>query len=122
MKPESELEQERERYSQALARAVVALPRALARLPEQVWLCGSYVHGRRDLLTDLDLLVVMRSEFVTRTAQLYRRLAALTPIAVDVDLFVYTPEELARMRERGFVKRALAEGQLMRSEPREGTR
>lgn len=113
----SDLEQERQRYVEALEHVLSALPSAFARLPEveRVWLCGSYARGRRDLLTDLDLIVVMRSEqdVVTRTAQLYGRLATLLPLEVDIDLVTYTPEEFAQARAGGFLKSALAGGQIV---------
>lgn len=111
------LEHERQRYANLLEHVVNALPKALAQLPEieRAWLFGSYVRGRRDLCTDLDLIVVMRSsnDFVTRTARLYRRLAELVPIAVDLDLFVYTPEEWGHQQERVFWREALSEGRLI---------
>lgn len=111
------LEQERRRYVQALARVVEALPTVFAQIPEveRVWLFGSYLRGRRDLCTDLDLIVVMHSkhDVVTRTARLYHRLAALLPLEVDIDLVAYTPEEFARERESGFLKWALAQGQML---------
>lgn len=111
------LDQERQRYVQALERVVEALPKAFAQVPEveRVWLCGSYVRGRRDLCTDLDLLVVMRSaqDILTRTAQLYQHLAAWVALDVDLDLIVYTPEEFAMAREHGFVRQALHEGQMI---------
>lgn len=111
------IDQERQRYARALARVVEALPQAFAQLPEveRVWLFGSYVRGRRDLFTDLDLLVIMRSEhdIVTRTAWLYKRLAALLELNVDMDIIVYTPEEFAQMHEHGFLKHALAQGRMI---------
>ncbi|MCX8103539.1 MAG: nucleotidyltransferase domain-containing protein [Candidatus Bipolaricaulota bacterium] len=111
------LDQERLRYGNALARVVAALPRAFTQIPEveRAWLFGSYLHGRRDLRTDLDLIVVMRSEHdvVRRTAWLYGRLAALLDLNVDMDIIAYTPEEFAQMRERGFLKHALSCGQMI---------
>ncbi len=111
------LERERARYADALARVVEALPKAFAQIPEveRVWLFGSYVRGRRDLCTDLDLLVVMRSEHdvITRTAWLYERLATLVELDVDLDLIGYTPEEFAQAREHGFVKQALLQGRII---------
>ncbi len=111
------IDQERQRYAQALARVLEALPKVFAKIPEieRVWLFGSYVRGRCDLRTDLDLLVVMRSEhdMIARTAWLYERLAALVKLDVDLDLLVYTPEEFARMRKHGFVKHALAQGRVI---------
>ena len=52
---------------------------------------GSYATGRRDLFTDLDLVVIMETKevFIQRTVELYRNLNC----EVDLDLFVYTPEE-----------------------------
>ena len=78
---------------------------------DKVILFGSYAAGRRDLFTDLDLLVVMESQqdFLTRTAQLYSELAA----GVDLDLLVYTPQEFDRMRERGFLRHALKHGSVL---------
>jgi predicted nucleotidyltransferase len=107
------LEDERAAYTQALDKALESILDRLARMPEveRVILFGSYASGRRDLFTDLDLLVVMESElgYVERTADLYRRIQA----GVDLDLLAYTPEEFARLRESGFVKHALATGQVI---------
>lgn len=74
-------------------------------------LFGSYATGRRDLFTDLDLLVVMESgeDFVARTTSLYR---ALEP-RVDLDLLVYTPEEFERLRQRGLVRRIAETGRTL---------
>ena len=111
------LEEERARYAKALVRVANALPNAFAQIPqvERVWLFGSYVRGRRDLCTDLDLIVIMRSKenIAARTARLYARLANLLEIDVDMDIVAYTPEEFAQVRERGFVKHALAQGRII---------
>ena len=76
--PEINLEQRRSEYSQDLERALEKVLDHLTHMPEveKVILFGSYAAGRRDLFTDLDLLVVMTSEqdFVHRTAELYRQL------------------------------------------------
>jgi predicted nucleotidyltransferase len=78
---------------------------------DRVILFGSYANGRRDLFTDLDVLVVMKSDldFVSRTADLYGRL----DMDVDFDLLVYTPEELERRRETGFVQHVLKTGKVI---------
>lgn len=111
--PETVLEQRRAEYSRALDDALDKILRHLANTPEveKVILFGSYATGRRDLFTDLDLLVVMASEqdFVRRTAELYRQLQA----GVDLDLLVYTPEEFEKQRQRGFVRHALATGHVL---------
>jgi predicted nucleotidyltransferase len=81
----------------------------LARRPEvhRVIPFGSFARGRRDLFTDLDVLIVMDSlDFVARTAEMYRYLC----VPVDMDLLVYTPEELERNRDRGFIHQVLERG------------
>jgi predicted nucleotidyltransferase len=114
------LAQRRAEYAEALDRALSKIVAHLANMPEveQVILFGSYAAGRRDLFTDLDLLVVMSSEqdFVRRTAELYQQVAA----GVDLDLLVYTPEEFQRLRRRGFVRQALETGRVLHEKKRAG--
>ncbi len=59
-------------YIEALGKAVERIREVLPRMPEvePVVLFGSYARGRRDLFTDLDVLVVMRPDkpFVERIA------------------------------------------------------
>jgi predicted nucleotidyltransferase len=102
--PQERLAQERARY---VAQLEAALARAVARLrelPQVVWvgITGSYARGRRDLLTDLDLVVVMETElpFLQRLMWLY----PLLDLRVDADLFCYTPQEWEEMRQRPFGK------------------
>ena len=103
----------REAYVSSLAEALKDVVAKLAAKPEveRAILFGSYAAGRRDLLTDLDILIIVHSEddFVTRTADMYAELHS----PVDMDLLVYTPEELERQKERGFIRRALAEGTVI---------
>jgi predicted nucleotidyltransferase len=103
----------REEYRQALEQALVRIRRRLADIPEvrKAILFGSCARGRRDLFTDLDLVVVMQSGvgFVERGADLRRRLEA----SVDIDLLVYTPDEFERMRPHGFLAHALEAGQVI---------
>jgi hypothetical protein len=67
-----------------------------------------FPEGRRDLFIDPDILIVMDSslDFVSRTAEMYRYLSA----RVDMDLLVYTPDELDRDRERGVIRQTLERG------------
>jgi predicted nucleotidyltransferase len=85
----------------------------LSKIPEveQVILFGSYAQGRRDLFTDLDLLVVMHSDedFITRTANLYQKIN----LQVDVDLLVYTPGELDCKKKSGFLQHVLRTGRVV---------
>ena len=107
------LDQQRSEYRQALEEALGRIVSQLSAIPEveQVILFGSYAAGRRDLMTDLDLLVVMQSQqdFVQRTAALYQQIQA----GVDVDMLVYTPEEFERQREHGIVRQAVRTGKVL---------
>jgi predicted nucleotidyltransferase len=74
----------------------------LRNLPEvrRISVFGSYARGRRDLFTDLDILVVMETSepILERLSRLYR----LLDPGVDMDLIVWTPSEYERMRLRPF--------------------
>ena len=120
MNQQTVLTQRRAEYAEALERALNVLVTQLAGMPEveRVILFGSYAAGRRDLFTDLDLLVVMSSEqdFVHRTAELYRQVAT----GVDLDLLVYTPEEFRRLQGHGFVQEAVKTGKVLYEKKRTG--
>ena len=107
------LDQERQAYRRALRSTLQETVTALASRPEvqRIIQFGSYARGRRDLLTDLDLLIVIESplDFVTRTAELYGSL----PSSVDLDLLIYTPQELERTRHRGLVREILEKGTVL---------
>ena len=100
-------------YRQALENALARICQRLAKIPavQKAVLFGSSARGRRDLFTDLDLLVVMQSDldFIQRSAELRRRLEA----CVDMDLLVYTPDEFERMAQGGFLAHALQAGQVI---------
>jgi uncharacterized protein len=110
---ETELTSRRREYGAALDAALDQIVAALARQPQvqRAILFGSYAQGRRDLFTDLDILIVVDSplDFVTRTAEMYRSLSS----PVDVDLLVYTPEELERNQSRGFIRQVLEKGTIL---------
>jgi predicted nucleotidyltransferase len=99
----------RRSYVEDLASGLKKIVAILAKKPEvqRVILFGSYASGRRDLFTDLDILVVMDSEqeFILRSAQLLTELQS----GVDVDLLVYTPEEFSQMRRSGFLNHVLSD-------------
>ena len=108
-----DLRASRAAYVERLERAAARVLRLLAARPEvhRLILIGSFAEGRRDLLTDLDVVVVMDSnqDWITRTAALHREL----DVGVDLDLMVYTPAEFERMKERGFLKDALSRGKVI---------
>ena len=100
-------------YSVALEEALERIRGRLTESPQvqRAILFGSSASGRRDLFTDLDLVVVMESDssFIERSVELRRHLEA----GVDMDLFVYTPEEFARMAQRGFLAHVLQTGRVI---------
>ncbi len=110
---QSTIGEKRREHEAALAETLQRVVAALAERPEveRVILFGSYREGRRDLFTDLDLLIVLATDldFVSRTAQMYQYLSA----PVDMDLLVYTPEELERIRDRPFISRILEGGEIL---------
>lgn len=103
----------RESYARLLAQELDNLIRQLRQIPavQRVILFGSYARGQADLLTDLDLLVVMSSnlDFVSRCANLARQLQA----GVALDVLVYTPDELERLRDRPFIDHILKTGKVL---------
>ena len=114
------LERERERHRAALEAAVERIRERFSALPgvQRVSLFGSYARGKRDLFTDLDVLVVMDTEepFLDRLKRLYR----LADVGVDLDILCYTPEEFARMKARPFLRHALKDEVVLHEKPRPG--
>lgn len=106
----TDLRRKRAAYAAQLEGAVNRLVAVLSAIPEveRVILFGSYVRGQRDLFTDLDVLVLMRTEleFPERLKYLYRML----DLPVDADILCYLPEEFEKLKERPFLKRAIREG------------
>ena len=83
------------------AKLEAELGRILTRLPQlgvvKAIVFGSMASGRVGSTSDLDLILVAPSSepFVRRLERFYRTLEP----SVGLDLFVYTPEEFARMAE-----------------------
>lgn len=100
---------DRAAYAALLERSLRQIVTTLSSLAEveKVSLFGSYARGRADLLTDLDILVVMKTEkgFLERLGLLYSLLA----VPVDLDLVCYTPQEYQALKDRPFLKRILQE-------------
>ncbi|HHS97089.1 MAG TPA: nucleotidyltransferase domain-containing protein [Chloroflexi bacterium] len=102
-------------YRRALERALERLVAHLTADPavQRIILFGSYARGRRDLRTDLDVLVVKETPlgFVDRVAEMYRMIGGR--LGVDADILVYTPDEWARMKETAFGRRILEGGRVL---------
>lgn len=105
---ETDLVARRKRYIACLEEAVKKVC-TLSALPEvkKISLFGSYARGRRDLFTDLDVLVVMETEeeFTARLKRVY----SLLNLPVDCDVICYTPGEIKKLRAKGFLKKILKE-------------
>jgi predicted nucleotidyltransferase len=90
------------------------LERRIARIfapvhPLRIVLFGSRARGDADEASDVDLIVVYRTErrFLDRLAELYR----LWDLPLAVDILAYTPEEFDRLvQESEFVREAMAQG------------
>jgi len=113
MSADISLERKRKDYCNALDEALQRIVDGLSHIPEveRAILFGSYAHGRRDLFTDLDLVVVMDSQagFIQRGGDLRMRLGA----RVDLDLLVYTPAEFESMAGYGFLRRVVETGRVI---------
>ncbi len=97
------------RLAAELDRVVTALR---SRDVERIILFGSLASGSVSSASDLDLIVVERTEkrFLDRLDDIY---SAVRP-RVAADILVYTPEEIERLKETsGFVRQALREGRVL---------
>jgi predicted nucleotidyltransferase len=82
--------------------------------PEKIILFGSYAREDFDLESDIDFVVIKRTEkrFIERLLEVA---GLLENELGKVDVFVYTPEEFERMIEWGnpFIERVLKEGKVV---------
>ena len=103
----SVLTQKRREYAILLKSSVNVIVNKLSGMEqvERISLFGSYARGKEDLFTDLDVLVIMRTDldFVERLRFLYSKMA----VPVDLDLLCYTPEEWESLKTRPFFRGAL---------------
>ena len=103
----------------AISRIVESL---LAYQPEKIILFGSMARGDADEYSDIDLIVVKKSDkrFVERLVEVT---AYLPRDVVRADVLVYTPEEFQSMQEKGnpFIEQALKDGIVLYENP-EGNR
>ena len=89
--------------------------------PERVYLFGSWARGEADELSDMDIVILKRT-----TMPFFDRLREaaklLPPGTGGADIFVYTPEEFAAMREEGnaFAEMIHDEAQVIYERPTEG--
>ncbi len=101
----NDIERKRIEYSKLLKTSVEMIIAKLKDKVEKISIFGSYSQGRSDLFTDLDILIIMKTDkpFLERLKEIYSLLA----LPVDADIICYTPEEFERMKKRGFLKKIL---------------
>ena len=111
--PAVDLVSQRLAYGRRLEDAARHAVETLARVEgvRRVSVFGSFARGRRDLFTDLDLLVVWETDKgpLDRVATLH----PLLDVGVDLDLVCYTPAEFEALRESAFLRRVLAEERIL---------
>jgi predicted nucleotidyltransferase len=104
-----ELSAAREDYRRRLEAGLERAVELLSRVDgiRRVSVFGSVARGRRDLVTDLDLLVVWETErsYVERSAYLH----SLLDLGVDLDVLCYTPAEFEALKDGPFLRRILRE-------------
>lgn len=100
-------DEKREEYTALLKDSLEQVLVKFSDKAERISLFGSYARGVADIFTDLDILIIMKTDkpFIDRLKEIYSTLA----LPVDADILCYTPEEFARIKERSFFKKILAE-------------
>ena len=92
----------------------VAKQLGMAANAEQVILFGSYARGDAREQSDVDLMIIAKSDLprFKRSRELYK---VLRPYPFGMDLLVYTPEELEQGKHSpaSFVSTVLREGKVL---------
>jgi len=85
--------------------------------PEKVILFGSSARGEADKHSDIDLVIIKKTQ--DRFLQRLKKAALLIREPIAVDLFVYTPEEFAQMLgdENPFAQIVITEGKVIYEKP-----
>jgi len=107
------IERQREEYGALLEQSLQNLLKQLQVIEgvRRVSLFGSFARGRRDLFTDLDILVVMDTslDFVERLRFLYSRVN----VPVDRDILCCTPQEFHALKGTGRLRHILQKEQVL---------
>jgi predicted nucleotidyltransferase len=77
-------------------------------------LFGSFATGRQSRRSDVDLILIQQTPkaYFERFEGVLRDLYQAIP-GRDIEVFIYTPEELQRITHRKFIQRALREGRVL---------
>ena len=86
------------------------LPILEARQAKKAILFGSYARSTEDKRSDIDLIIVDDDDqpYLERLEKYFNDLT--NALGMPVDLFVYSSQEFAEMKEGFFVGKAVAEG------------
>lgn len=81
---------------------------------EKAILFGSFATGRQCRRSDVDLILIQRTSkpYFERFDGILRELYEAIP-GRDIEIFIYTPEELQQITHRKFIKSALQEGKVI---------
>ena len=97
-------------------RAINAVARRIAEKfdPEQIVLFGSYAYGKPHPYSDVDLLVVMKTQARARVKQL-EIARALSPHQFGMDILVRSPQQLKERLAMGdyFLREILTKGKIL---------
>jgi predicted nucleotidyltransferase len=80
---------------------------------QKVYLFGSFAKGTQTRKSDLDLMIIAdtKKRFFKRYED-YERIIKILD-GYSVDMLIYTPAELSNIDHRPFIKKILAEGQVI---------
>ena len=81
---------------------------------ERAILFGSFARGRQSRRSDVDLILIQRTKkpYFERFEGILRDLNEAVA-GRDVEVFIYTPDELEQMKGRRFIEKALREGKVL---------
>jgi len=100
-----DLDSRRKEYEDLLRASIDKIVKKLSHQVERISIFGSYPGNKPDLFTDLDVLIIMKTEkpFLERLKEIY----SLLSLPVDADILCYTPEEFEVVKKKGFFAKAL---------------
>lgn len=82
--------------------------------PEKIILFGSYANGKPDDESDLDLLIIQRTDLPKKERRPFIR-KELREFKLAMDLLIYTPDEVDYWKDTpsAFVTQVLKEGKVL---------
>lgn len=103
------IEQVNEAFIKEIVQRIVAVTQ-----PEKIILFGSYAYGRPAKISDVDILVIMKSDRprYKRAVPIYKELAGLL---IPKDILVYTPQEVEEWADvpQSFITTIIRKGKVV---------